>query len=266
MIATRSLFICISLGAATLLAADDFAAEVDAIEAAIGADKIVHAHRLDMELGIALQTRLNNPRPPYPKEPSKNLAPMLAAVKEAVRSGDLMAAYTANWELTMNLYRAARELPPSSRFSQLEEDLAQVTGNARGMRIAEVAYAALDANELAKASAYAKEMLAAPANGFNHGSAIYDGNQVMGLVALRQGSVSEAKVRLAASVESNGSPTLNSFGPTFLLAKALVEKGEREAVIAFLEACGKFWKADRGKLAEWSATIRGGGTPSFSRF
>lgn len=56
---------------------------------------------------------------------------------------------------------------------------------------------------------------------------------------------------------------MNSFGPRFRLAKELVKKGEGTTVLEFLNQCSKFWKMDDGKLAEWSATIRGGGTPSF---
>jgi hypothetical protein len=47
------------------------------------------------------------------------------------------------------------------------------------------------------------------------------------------------------------------------LAKELLEKNEREAVLAYLESCGKFWKMDRGKRQSWMATVKGGGTPDF---
>ena len=47
------------------------------------------------------------------------------------------------------------------------------------------------------------------------------------------------------------------------LAKELLEKGERETVIAYLQACAKFWKMGRDEVQNWIATIKGGGTPDF---
>jgi len=40
----------------------------------------------------------------------------------------------------------------------------------------------------------------------------------------------------------------NSFGPNVSLAKDLLEKGERDTVVEYFEACKKFWKMDRGIL------------------
>jgi len=258
----RNLILFLSLGGA-VFAAENFASKAEAVESAINGKKMVLAARLDNELQAALGEQLKHPRPPYPKAPNSDYAEMVAAVKHALAAGDLLAAYNANSELTFNLYVAAKNLPPAIRLPELEEDLAGLTGVKREMRVAEVGYAALDAGDLVKAAAYGGELVSSATTGWQSGDSVFDGNQILGLVALRQGSVAEAKQRLATAGATKGSPRLNSFGPTFLLAKALVEKGEREAVISFLEACGKFWKMDRGKLAEWTATVRGGGTPSF---
>lgn len=76
---------------------------------------------------------------------------------------------------------------------------------------------------------------------WNYGNAIEDANQVLGRIALSRGDVGEAKKRLLASADSQGSPQLNSFGPNFVLARELAERGERETAIAFLDAVARFW-------------------------
>ena len=45
------------------------------------------------------------------------------------------------------------------------------------------------------------------------------------------------------------------------LAKALIEKGERDVALRYFELCGKFWK--NPKLKQWTATVKGGGMPDF---
>ena len=47
------------------------------------------------------------------------------------------------------------------------------------------------------------------------------------------------------------------------LAKALLEKGEKETVLEYFTLCSKFWKMDFGKLKEWSALVKQGEMPYF---
>ena len=47
------------------------------------------------------------------------------------------------------------------------------------------------------------------------------------------------------------------------LAKELLAKGERDAVLEYLQLCSRFWKRGGDKIENWTATIRGGGTPDF---
>jgi hypothetical protein len=56
---------------------------------------------------------------------------------------------------------------------------------------------------------------------------------------------------------------MNSFGPNVSLAKDLLEKGERDAVIQYLELCRKFWKLDNGRLDQWIKEIKAGKVPQF---
>jgi tetratricopeptide (TPR) repeat protein len=126
--------------------------------------------------------------------------------------------------------------------------------------------AALAAGEYDKARRYAGELLAAaprfPKN-WNYGNALHLGNLVLGRLALRDGKLKEAEAFLAASAETPGSPQLDSFGPNMALAKELLEKGRRRAVLDYFSACRRFWKHDGGLLDEWSREVKDGKVPDF---
>lgn len=131
----------------------------------------------------------------------------------------------------------------------------------------DVAKTAFEAGELAKAERYSREALQTAQEfkkDWNYGNALHDGNTILGRIALRHDDVSLAKQYLLASGETPGSPQLDSFGPTMILAKELLEKGERDTVLTYLQSCAKFWKMGGDRLQNWMATIRGGGTPDFS--
>jgi hypothetical protein len=118
-------------------------------------------------------------------------------------------------------------------------------------------------------------------NDWNYGNAVADANQVLGGIALSKGDVAEAKERLLASADSHGSPQLNSFGPDFGLARDLAEKGERETVIAFLDAVARFWanpderaEANSKRIASehlkqldsWKQQLRAGKVPDHPKW
>ncbi len=96
-----------------------------------------------------------------------------------------------------------------------------------------------------------------------HGNVIHDAHTILGLTALKRGEKRSAAAHLLDAGKTTGSPQLNSFGPTMILAEALVEAGERAAVIEYLESCKKFWKLSDGQLDSWIAAIRRGGNPDF---
>lgn len=98
---------------------------------------------------------------------------------------------------------------------------------------------------------------------WNYGNAVQNANQVLGLIALAANDVPEAKRRLLASADSDGSPQMNSFGPNMRLAKALLEKGEKEVVLEYFQRCGRFWKMGGGKLKSWRESVIRGDMPDF---
>ena len=125
---------------------------------------------------------------------------------------------------------------------------------------------ALAAGESGKAKTYSLSLLeqaAAMRNNWNYGNALHVANLVLGRMALSSGDVAEAVRLLLEAGRTPGSPQLNSFGPNMLLAKELLAKGEREAVVQYFDLCANFWKDREGKLARWKAAVRNGGEPEF---
>jgi hypothetical protein len=157
--------------------------------------------------------------------------------------------------------------PPKDRLAAMEAAASGLKGIERFYKLAGLAKLALEAEEIDKAQSYARELLAlAPEypKDWNYGNAVYYGYFVLGRVALRRGNVPLAAQYLIDAGSTPGSPQLNSFGPNVTLAKELLEKGQNAAVLQYFALCKNFWKMDRGRLDEWSATVRGGGTPNFT--
>lgn len=93
---------------------------------------------------------------------------------------------------------------------------------------------------------------------WNYGNAIHHSHTVLGLAALQAGNIEESKEHLALSAKTPGSPQLDTFGPSLVLADRLLEKGEKKSVKKFLLNCGKFWKMDQGRISGWVQAIEAG--------
>lgn len=130
-----------------------------------------------------------------------------------------------------------------------------------------LAAAALAAAKVEKARAYAQELLSLGEAQSKFvdasGQAIHIGNLVLGRIALMAGKVSKAKEHLLAAGRTSGSSPLKTFGPNMLLAKELIEKGERDVVIEYFDLCAKFWERQDGKLKLWESIVRQGKLPDF---
>ncbi len=82
---------------------------------------------------------------------------------------------------------------------------------------------------------------------------------MLGRIALKKGNLEEAKSRLLEAGKASGSFS----NPNMMLAKELLEKGQREIVLQYLDECANFWKNGGDKLNQWRIVIRGGGIPNF---
>ncbi len=144
-----------------------------------------------------------------------------------------------------------------------------------------LALATLEAGETATAKRHASESLKnnTDSKSWNYGNIIHNANETLGLLALREGKVPEAKRYLLKAGQTPGSPQLNSYGPSMDLARELLEEGERNAVIEYLDLIGSFWgqgygyktneTAARGKralLQQWKTDIRAGKIPKHRKW
>jgi hypothetical protein len=150
-------------------------------------------------------------------------------------------------------------------FTLQRDLLAKSPANERYYRLGQAAEAAYLAHEFDLACQWAAEWIDITAKeaSWNTGNAIHNGHQILGLVALDRGNTPLALSELAAAATSHGSPQLDSFGPDFRLAQALLAKGHRAEVADYLRKVGSFWK--NPKLSAWITTLEQGGTPELKR-
>jgi hypothetical protein len=197
-------------------------------------------------------------------------------------------AYQSAVNLRGKLEQLEASLPtsPQAKFARMEAAFSRSGGDVlRSYHLIDLAKAAVDAGELEKATAFGKELLDTAARSpadRSIGDAIYFGNWILGRVALREppgrfhhfvdlvvgqtsqpGNPGRAGKYLIRAASVQGSPVLSSFGPNTLLAKELLERGQSKVVLRYFVLCGKFWKRDRGKLAEWTVAVKRGEIPKF---
>ena len=139
------------------------------------------------------------------------------------------------------------------------------TDRGRDVLLQYLAKVALAANKPQKAKEYAEKMLSQNSSGWNYGNNIHHGNIILGRIALTLDDLEEAKKRLINAGKTPGSPQLNSFGPNMTLAKELLQKGEKDVVLKYLELCSKFWKMGKDRLHKWSVVVKDGKIPDFGR-
>jgi hypothetical protein len=124
-----------------------------------------------------------------------------------------------------------------------------------------LAMQAVQAGQLDKAEMYARQTLQAPSPAYD---SVHTGNVVLGLVALnRDGDIAAAKTFLLTAANTKGSGILDRWGPNLALAKALLDKGQQEAVLEYFQACKSF-VTKNPKLDDWIALMKGGRPPDLS--
>lgn len=124
----------------------------------------------------------------------------------------------------------------------------------------------LDAENHDRAQALAQEYLTLAetrTDDWNYGNAIHHAHTALGRIALRQNDVATAKMHLLAAGATPGSPQLRSFGPTFSLAAPLLQRGETEAVLRYLDQVQDFWMwwFSWWRLRRWRRVVRRGEVP-----
>ncbi|MFZ1918264.1 MAG: hypothetical protein WAU58_11870 [Terriglobales bacterium] len=160
-------------------------------------------------------------------------------------------------------------LPPSSpreQLAALERKDSGLKGRDLFYELPDLAKKAFNAGEMDKAGVYSRQLLQMAREypkDWNYGNAIFCGNLVLGRVAAQRRDVKQAGQYLLAAGATPGSPQLDSFGPSMILAKELLEKGQSDVVLQYFVLCKKFWESGQRQLDEWSAAVRGGQIPNF---
>lgn len=95
------------------------------------------------------------------------------------------------------------------------------------------------------------------------GDSVHNGNLVLGRIAAGEGQIEEAKQYLLEAGKTTGSPVLRSFGPNMSLARDLLQNGESETVLQYLDLCRKFWGSGSEKLEQWAEEVKAGRMPDF---
>jgi hypothetical protein len=88
-------------------------------------------------------------------------------------------------------------------------------------------------------------------------------NTILGRVALRLGDVSAARQYLLDSAGPGAEPDVALSGPSMVLAKELLDQGEKETVLRYLQNCLVLWPRGENVLQFWIADIESGRKPNF---
>ena len=99
---------------------------------------------------------------------------------------------------------------------------------------------------------------------WNYGNAIHNANSVLGLAAIAVGHVDVATKHLLAAGATPGSPQLDTFGPSFELAREMLKHKQLAAVQTYFTNIRSFWAMDRGVVAGWIAQLKLGEVPDVS--
>jgi hypothetical protein len=185
----------------------------------------------------------------------------IEAVRAAAQSRDIEKAKKAASDLWQLAVQESQKVAstPADRLKAAEEMALQSTA-ARTLSLPYLASLAIQAGEIDKADLYARETLQTPSPAWD---SIHTGNVVLGLVALRHNDVASAKTYLLAAARTKGIARMERWGPNLALAKELVERGENQIVLEYLQAC-KAWAIQNPKLDEWIATLKGGHAPDWT--
>ncbi len=155
--------------------------------------------------------------------------------------------------------------PETSRKAlEAKEEVFKMTKlpSARVSVAADLATLAFEAGDFDKARKYAGDALecAGLTGSMFKKDIVHKTNTVLGRLAMKDGDIAKAKEFLVASAAGQG--VGESFGPSLTLAKELLDKGEKDAVIQFLESYAK--DPDNPCYTQWIQAIKEGKKPDLS--
>jgi tetratricopeptide (TPR) repeat protein len=149
---------------------------------------------------------------------------------------------------------------PQQRADEAYKRVLALTRNpvAREALAGDMAEAAFKMGDFAGAAEFARIHLRS-----RDQTAVQRANTILGRVAMRSNDMSLAKQFLIDSSAPSAERDVSLSGPTMVLAKELLEAGERDAVLQYLTNCLTLWPRGEDVLQIWMADIRNGKTPKF---
>jgi hypothetical protein len=176
----------------------------------------------------------------------------------------LLVAVPIVWRLAI---KRGHPMTPQGRLDKALKELAAASREMdRFYALDDAAKESFEVGKVEDARKYAEELmglLPKYQGNWNCGNAIQDANLVLGRIAVAEGRIEDAKRYLIEAGKSPGSPQMDSFGPNMSLARDLLEKGERDAVLEYFTLCRKFWKMHHGQLDDWTRDVKAGRIPDF---
>ena len=167
------------------------------------------------------------------------------------------------WREAHNPYQGTDAATAAQALAAFERAYELLDAKACADLLPDLAVTAFAAGALEKARGYADAMLAATTGDRNKGDYIHYGNLVLGRIALSEGDLEEARARLLAAGRTEGAPLRTFGGPDMALAKALLERGETQTVLRYLELCLDIWERGQEDLRDWIVLIEAGRIPDF---
>jgi hypothetical protein len=131
---------------------------------------------------------------------------------------------------------------------------------------ADLAEAALLAQHWEKSRAYAEKVLEEACEGRNLADKVrglHRGNLILGRIALALGDATSAKMYLIRAADIPVPQIMGRFDPFMKLAEELLAKGERDAVLEYLEKCSTRWTTTDHRLELWIQAMKRNEIPSF---
>lgn len=154
-------------------------------------------------------------------------------------------------------YEISRLHEGREAISWAEEWLSRCEWKHSSIAVQRLAYLHLEEGNFSKARGYAFRLRLGKADS----DCVHDAETIFGMVALKENNLPRAKRHLKRSAEVKTSPVLGSFGPKLTLARALLNAGEKQAVLDYLTACQKFSTSIKIEYGFLKEDIEHGRTP-----
>jgi hypothetical protein len=96
------------------------------------------------------------------------------------------------------------------------------------------------------------------------GDAIYEGNLILAQAALDNDDLAKAKQHLLEAATTPGARRIEQSGLDVSVARVLFDRGEKDAVLEYLQRGRGLWPQGAQTIGRWEAAIKSGRRPNFN--